>query len=89
MKNTIRNALPLRMSLIGGLLTLGTSLATPAWAASFTVNTGAPDGKLGALSRRPSGEDIPASKFGYLVEMADSTAQKALSFWFTTRRKML
>lgn len=58
MKNTIRKALTLRMSLIGGLLTLGASLATPAWAASFTVNTGAPDSKLGALSRRPSAGKI-------------------------------
>ena len=54
MKKTIRKALKSRVSLAGALLTLGVSLATPAWAASFTFNTGAPDGKLGALSRRPS-----------------------------------
>ncbi len=53
MIKTIRIALTSRVSLVGALLTLGVSLATPAWAASFTFNTGAPDGKLGALSRRP------------------------------------
>src|SRR6478752_7554923 len=57
-KNTIRKALASRVSLIGALLTLGVSLATPAWAASFTMNTGTPDGKMGALSRRPSAGKI-------------------------------
>ena len=51
-------ALTSRVSLIGALLTLGVSLATPAGAASFTMNTGAPDGKMGALSRRPSAGKI-------------------------------
>ena len=46
------------MSLVGVLITLGVSLATPAWAASFTFNTGVPDGKMGALSRRPSAGKI-------------------------------
>ena len=53
MKN-IRKALTSRVCLVGALLTLGVSLAPPTWAASFTVSTGAPDGKLGALSRSPS-----------------------------------
>jgi hypothetical protein len=46
------------VSLVGALFTLGISLTTPAWAASFSFNTGAPDGKLGALSRRPSAGKI-------------------------------
>jgi len=29
-------------------------LATPAWADIFSFSTGSPDGRLGALSRRPS-----------------------------------
>ena len=58
MKKTKRKALKSRVSLVGALLTLGVSLATPAWAASFTMNTGAPDGKMGALSRRPSAGKI-------------------------------
>jgi hypothetical protein len=53
-KKTKRKALTSRVSLVGVLFTMGVSLASPAWAASFTMNTGAPDGKIGALSRRPS-----------------------------------
>ena len=50
---TISKALRSR-KLIGAMLTLGASLATPMWANPLSVNIGAPDGKLGALSRRPS-----------------------------------
>jgi hypothetical protein len=46
------------MSLVGTLIILGVPLTTPAWAASFTMNTGAVDGKMGALSRRPSAGKI-------------------------------
>jgi hypothetical protein len=46
------------MSLVGTLIILGVTLTTPAWAASFTMNTGAVDGKMGALSRRPSAGKI-------------------------------
>jgi hypothetical protein len=49
--NTLTKALLSRMSLFGAMFTL---LTTHAWAASFSFNTGAPDGKLGALSRRAS-----------------------------------
>jgi hypothetical protein len=51
----MRNSMISQWSLLGAMLTLGASLATPARAASFSFNTGAPDGKLGALSRRPAG----------------------------------
>src|SRR5712691_567036 len=44
----------LRVSLIAATLIIGIGLATPAWADSFFFSTGNPDGKLGALSRRPS-----------------------------------
>jgi hypothetical protein len=44
-----------KAGLIGAILTVGTMLAAPVCAASFTFDTGAPDGKLGALSRRPAG----------------------------------
>jgi hypothetical protein len=44
----------LRVSLIAATLIVGIGLATPAWADSFFFSTGNPDGKLGALSRRPS-----------------------------------
>jgi len=53
-----RTTLTSGVSLIGALLTLGATLTTPAWAASFTMNTGATDGKMGALSRRPSAGKI-------------------------------
>jgi hypothetical protein len=48
--------LPVRMrvSLIAATLTIGVWLAMPVWAASFSFSTGTTDGKLGALSRRPS-----------------------------------
>src|SRR5262249_33360983 len=51
----MRNSLRSQAGLIGAMLALGASLATPAQAASFSFNTGAPDGRLGALSRRPGG----------------------------------
>ena len=44
----------LRVSLIAAMLIAGVWLATPARAAMFFFNTGNPDGKMGALSRRPS-----------------------------------
>jgi hypothetical protein len=44
----------LRVSLIAAMLIGGVWLATPARAALFFFNTGNPDGRLGALSRRPS-----------------------------------
>ncbi len=43
-----------RVSLIAATLTVGVWLATPAWADIFSFSTGSPDGRLGALSRRPS-----------------------------------
>jgi hypothetical protein len=55
---TTRETPTSRVGLVGTLLILGASLATPAWAASFTMNTGAVDGKMGALSRRPSAGKI-------------------------------
>jgi hypothetical protein len=42
------------MSLIAATLIVGVSLVTPTWAAPFFFSTGNPDGRLGALSRRPS-----------------------------------
>jgi hypothetical protein len=51
---TTRRAVISRGSLIGAALALSASLATPLWASSFFFTTGAPDGLLGALSRRPS-----------------------------------
>jgi hypothetical protein len=54
----VRKTFTPRMRLIGALLTLGVSLATPAWAASFTMTPGAADGKMGALTRRPSAGKI-------------------------------
>jgi hypothetical protein len=44
----------LLVSLTGAILAFGMWVATPVWAASFVFTTGAPDGRLGALSRRPS-----------------------------------
>jgi hypothetical protein len=44
----------LRVSLIAATLTIGVWLAMPVWAAPFSFSTGITDGKLGALSRRPS-----------------------------------
>jgi hypothetical protein len=42
------------LSVAGTILAFGTWVVTPAWAATFSFTTGAPDGKLGALSRRAS-----------------------------------
>jgi hypothetical protein len=44
----------LRVSLIAAMLLAGVWVATPARAAMFFFSTGNPDGKMGALSRRPS-----------------------------------
>jgi len=44
----------LRVSLIAATLIIGIWLATSAWAAPFFFSTGNPDGRLGALSQRPS-----------------------------------
>jgi len=44
----------LRVSLMAATLTIGVWLAMPVWAAPFSFSTGTTDGKLGALSRRPS-----------------------------------
>jgi hypothetical protein len=43
----------LRTSLAAATLAFGLYLATPAWAATFFFSAGNPDGRLGALSRRP------------------------------------
>src|SRR6266446_9528007 len=43
-----------RLSLLMATLTIGLSLATPAWADHFFFSTGNTDARLGALSRRPS-----------------------------------
>ena len=48
----------LRESLMAATLTAGVLLTTPVWAGSFFFSTGNPDGKLGALSRRPSAGKI-------------------------------
>src|SRR5690349_4380297 len=40
----------LQMSLLSAVIGAGV-LATPAWAAPFSLSTGSPDGRLGALSR--------------------------------------
>jgi hypothetical protein len=47
-----------RATIAAAMLTGWMLLTTPVWAASFLFNTGTPDGKLGALSRRPSGGKI-------------------------------
>jgi len=44
----------LRVNLIAATLTLGVWLAVPAWAQTFFFSTGNADGRLGALSQRPS-----------------------------------
>jgi len=62
--STRRVALRLRVSLIAATLSVGLSLATPAWASTFFFSTGNPDGKLGALSR-------PAGSQGLETETAD------------------
>ena len=43
-----------RLSLATAILMIGIGLAEPAWAEHFFFSTGNPDGRLGALSRRPS-----------------------------------
>ena len=43
-----------RLSLATAILMIGIGLAQPAWAEHFFFSTGNPDGRLGALSRRPS-----------------------------------
>jgi len=43
-----------RLSLATAILMIGIGLAEPAWAENFFFSTGNPDGRLGALSRRPS-----------------------------------
>ena len=43
-----------RLSLAIAILMIGIGLAQPAWAEHFFFSTGNPDGRLGALSRRPS-----------------------------------
>lgn len=50
MKRTLKTLL----SLTAAALAFGMWVATPAWAEPFFFATGAPDGRLGALSRRPS-----------------------------------
>src|SRR5206468_11818636 len=48
------SSMKMRLSLLTATLTIGLSLATPAWADNFFFSTGNTDAKLGALSRRPS-----------------------------------
>src|SRR5258705_13069570 len=48
----------MRLSLLMATLTIGLSLATPAWAENFNFSTGNTDAKLGALSRRPNAGKI-------------------------------
>jgi hypothetical protein len=48
----------LRLSLTVATLAFGVWLATPAWAATFFFTAGAPDGRLGALSRPASAGKI-------------------------------
>ena len=43
-----------RLNLATAILMIGIGLAEPAWAEHFFFSTGNPDGRLGALSRRPS-----------------------------------
>src|SRR6266702_2774265 len=43
-----------RLNLATAILMIGIALAEPAWAEHFFFSTGNPDGRLGALSRRPS-----------------------------------
>src|SRR5262249_12640808 len=43
-----------RGRLIAAVLALTAGLATPLWATPFFLTTGSPNGKLGALSRRPA-----------------------------------
>src|SRR5437867_12104497 len=43
-----------RLSLTIAILMIGIGLAQPAWAEHFFFSTGNPDGRLGALARRPN-----------------------------------
>jgi hypothetical protein len=52
--DTPRTLVISRGGLLGGFLFLSACLATPLWAAPFFFATGAPNGLLGALSRRAS-----------------------------------
>ena len=52
--STRRIAMRSRVSLMAATLIFGMWLATPVWAGSVFFSTGSPDGRLGALSRRPS-----------------------------------
>src|SRR6266849_1441292 len=47
-----------RVSVMSAMLIASVWLATPVWAAPFFFTTGNADGKLGALSRRPSSGKI-------------------------------
>jgi hypothetical protein len=51
---TMKRTLKALQSLTAAALVVGMLVATPAWAENFFFAAGAPDGKLGALSRRPS-----------------------------------
>jgi hypothetical protein len=50
----MKRTLKALQSLTAAALVVGMLVATPAWAENFFFAAGAPDGKLGALSRRPS-----------------------------------
>ena len=49
-----RRALSSLVNLTGATLAFGILVGMPAWPATFTFTTGAPDSRLGALSRRAS-----------------------------------
>src|SRR5712671_4604475 len=49
-----RRALSSLANLTGATLAFGILVGMPAWPATFTFTTGAPDSRLGALSRRAS-----------------------------------
>ncbi len=51
-----------RLNLATAILMIGIGLAEPAWAEHFFFSTGNPDGRLGALSRRPSPETTVISQ---------------------------
>ena len=55
---TAKKSVLSRACLIGAALALCACLTTPLWAAPFFFATGAPNGALGALSRRPSPGNI-------------------------------
>lgn len=62
-----------RLSLIAATLTFGCWLATPAFAHAFFFSTGNADGRLGALSRRPSAGKIETETADDFV-LAETTA---------------